>query len=192
MSARSAARGRKQGTGDPAAGHQSSPTSGTAAGAPEHPRHTATTRRSPRSVVAAVARQRLQIDATRLRPGGADDFRVSVKGIIRDRTGFIRWCTTGPRHTRCAPREADGGKREAITSDTVVSRDVNDPSPCHEKEVRAFDRPMADGSSGMHRFFSRAPTDDGPKAAASRSAHPDTLGSPARQSFPRRSPAAFC
>ncbi len=73
---------------------------------------------------------------------------VSVKGIIRDRSGYIAMIQgTGPKtFTVRAGEKLMDGTVKAITADTVVfSEDVNDPlSMVKQKEVRKTVRP-ADG-----------------------------------------------
>jgi Tfp pilus assembly protein PilP len=76
---------------------------------------------------------------------------VTVKGIVRDRTGFIA-LIQGPDTKTFIVRSGEklmDGTVKAITADTVVfSQDVNDPlSLVKQKEVRKTVRP-ADGGRG--------------------------------------------
>jgi Tfp pilus assembly protein PilP len=88
---------------------------------------------------------------TSTRPAGLSGLlvsEVSVKGIIRDRTGFIAM-VQGPGTKTFTVRPGEkmmDGSVKAITADTVVfSEDVNDPlSMVKQKEVRKTVRP-ADG-----------------------------------------------
>ena len=88
---------------------------------------------------------------TSTRPAGLAGLlvsEVSVKGIIRDRTGFIAMLQgAGTKTFTVRPGEKlMDGTVKAITADTVVfSEDVNDPlSMVKQKEVRKAVRP-ADG-----------------------------------------------
>ncbi len=89
--------------------------------------------------------------STSTRPAGLAGMmivEVSVKGIIRDRSGYIAMIQgTGPKtFTVRAGEKLMDGTVKAITADTVVfSEDVNDPlSMVKQKEVRKTVRP-ADG-----------------------------------------------
>lgn len=77
---------------------------------------------------------------------------AAVKGIVRNRTGFIAM-VQGPDGKTHIVRPGDrlmDGRVKAIEQDTVVfSQDVNDPlSPVKEKEVRKTVRPAAEGERG--------------------------------------------
>ena len=122
-----------------------------AADAAEHRRPTPTTRRPPRSVrQPAGARQRSARRVDRGRPGlpGLLIAEVTVKGIVRDRSGFIAMMQgTGTKTyiVRAGEKLMDGTVK-AITADSVVfSQDVNDPlSLVKQREVRKTVR-SADG-----------------------------------------------
>jgi Tfp pilus assembly protein PilP len=89
---------------------------------------------------------------TSTRPAGLPGMlvaEVSVKGIIRDRTGYIAMIQgTGTRtFTVRAGEKLMDGTIKAITADTVVfSEDVSDPlSMVKQKEVRKTVRPSDGG-----------------------------------------------
>ena len=87
------------------------------------------------------------------RPGGVPGLligEVTIKGIVKDRTGFIAM-VQGPDNKqtyiiRTGERLMDGTVK-AITADAVVfSQDVNDPlSMVKQKEIRKTIRPTDDG-----------------------------------------------
>ena len=77
---------------------------------------------------------------------------VIVKGIVRDRTGFIAM-VQGPDTKTFIVRSGDklmDGTVKSITADTVVfSQDVNDPlSLVKQREVRKAVRPAEGGGRG--------------------------------------------
>ncbi|MGB2715379.1 MAG: hypothetical protein WBC51_14450 [Vicinamibacterales bacterium] len=77
---------------------------------------------------------------------------VIVKGIVRDRTGFIAM-VQGPDTKTFIVRSGDklmDGTVKSITADTVVfSQDVNDPlSLVKQREVRKAVRPLEDQRGG--------------------------------------------
>jgi Tfp pilus assembly protein PilP len=77
---------------------------------------------------------------------------VTVKGIVRDRTGFIAMIQGSDNSKTFIVRSGEklmDGTVKAITADSVVfSQDVNDPlSMVKQKEVRKTVRP-ADGGRG--------------------------------------------
>jgi Tfp pilus assembly protein PilP len=82
-------------------------------------------------------------------PGGLLISEVTVKGIVRDRSGFIAMIQGGDTKTymvRVGEKLMDGSVK-SISSDVVVfSQDVNDPlSTIKQKEVRKSVRPIEDG-----------------------------------------------
>lgn len=84
-------------------------------------------------------------------PGGLLIGEVTVKGIVRDRSGFIAMIQGPDTKTfivRAGEKLMDGAVK-AITADTVVfSQDIDDPlSLVKQKEVRKTVRP-ADGGRG--------------------------------------------
>jgi Tfp pilus assembly protein PilP len=77
---------------------------------------------------------------------------IVVKGIVRDRTGFIAMIQ-GPDTKTFTVREGDklmDGSVKSISGDTVVfSQDVSDPlSLVKQREVRKAVRPLEGGSRG--------------------------------------------
>jgi hypothetical protein len=108
-------------------------------------------RRDP--FVSLVARGADQRDAGPRRPGigGLLIGEVTVKGIVRDRSGFIAMVQGADTKTfivRAGEKLMDGSVK-AITADSVVfSQDVTDPlSAVKQKEVRKSVR-SADGGRG--------------------------------------------
>lgn len=134
----------------PAAGGPS-PTSGTAAGAPDAAAPYSYDPGGRRDPFVSLLTRGSDPKSTSTRPAGLAGMMISevaVKGIIRDRTGFIAMVQgTGTKtYTVRAGEKLMDGTVKAITADTVVfSEDVNDPlSMVKQKEVRKTVRP-ADG-----------------------------------------------
>jgi Tfp pilus assembly protein PilP len=128
-----------------------SPTSGTAPGAPDASAPYSYDPGGRRDPFVSLLSRGSDPKSTSTRPAGLAGLmisEISVKGIIRDRTGFIAMVQgTGTRtYTVRAGEKLMDGTVKAITADTVVfSEDVNDPlSMVKQKEVRKTVRP-ADG-----------------------------------------------
>ena len=128
-----------------------SPTSGTAAGAPDASAPYTYDPGGRRDPFVSLLSRGSDPNSTSTRPAGLAGTmisEISVKGIIRDRTGFIAMVQgTGTKtYTVRAGEKLMDGTVKAITADTVVfSEDVNDPlSMVKQKEVRKTVRP-ADG-----------------------------------------------
>jgi Tfp pilus assembly protein PilP len=101
------------------------------------------------SLVARGTGERTSRSATG--PGGLLIGEITVKGIVRDRSGFIAMIQGPDTKTfivRSGEKLLDGAVK-AITADTVVfSQEINDPlSLVKQKEVRKTVRP-ADGGRG--------------------------------------------
>jgi type IV pilus assembly protein PilP len=84
-------------------------------------------------------------------PPGLLISEVTVKGIVRDRSGFIAMIQGADTKTymvRVADKLMDGSVK-SISADVVVfSQDVNDPlSTIKQKEVRKSVRPLEDGGA---------------------------------------------
>ena len=82
-------------------------------------------------------------------PPGLLISEVTVKGIVRDRSGFIamiQGADTKTHMVRVGEKLMDGSVK-SISADVVVfSQDVNDPlSTIKQKEVRKSVRPLEDG-----------------------------------------------